>query len=28
LFKNLKYLPETGLMTMPTFNALEIPAVN
>jgi His-Xaa-Ser repeat protein HxsA len=28
LFQSLKHLPETGLMTTPTMNALEVPAVN
>jgi peptidoglycan hydrolase-like protein with peptidoglycan-binding domain len=28
LFQNLKHLPETGLMTTPTLNALGVPAVN
>jgi His-Xaa-Ser repeat protein HxsA len=28
LFQNLKHLPETGLMTTPTLNALGVPAVD
>jgi His-Xaa-Ser repeat protein HxsA len=28
LFQNLKHLPDTGLMTTPTLNALGVPAVN
>lgn len=28
LFQGLKHLPETGLMTTPTLNALGVPAVN
>lgn len=28
LFQNLKHLPENGLMTTPTMNALGVPAVN
>jgi His-Xaa-Ser repeat protein HxsA len=28
LFQSLKHLPETGLMTTPTLNALGVPSVN